>query len=416
MAARGSHSPVHESPYSKQLERGFNALRFAPGLEVEFRQQYLRSIRRRVVTCIVILISFSVLAAIENRGGSAAPPDSLLQDLRVFVVRPLSVFLLLSAFIGALYERVWLNSTPVILCIIGLIGGYSTAEYVAGGNLHAFIAMVSGLLGTFLLLGLLFWQTLVVATLIGVGYFVSLSLAAAPPDVIRFEAAVLVAMTGLALVFVYHLEHSLRESFLQRRVLQDLGEYDAMTGLKNRRAFDVALEALWRQALRDKANLGLLMVDIDYFKAYNDYYGHQAGDRCLGAIGAIIARTSRRPLDVAARIGGEEFAVLLYGAGPEHLAAIADQILCDVQLAKIPHQRSTISDRISVSIGVGQVTPKMGRSPASLLQYVDEALYEAKDAGRNRVVFRDRGYDKLVTGVFQADVKKTAPGTPRASR
>ena len=404
-----------DSPHAKQLDAGFRWLRFEPALENEFRQQHIEAIRRRIQVCIVLSMAFSVFATLSNRDASAAvaaaADDSLLQTLRVFVMRPLSIFMLLTAFVPALYRRFWLHSTPVILAIVGAIGSIATAGYVADGNPHAFVGMLSGFLAVYLLMGMLFWHTLFVAALISASYLINLSHVGVAPATLRFEVTTLVAMSAIALVFLYYLEHSLRESFLQRRVLQDLGEQDALTGLRNRRAFDAALDALWRQALRDKKPLGLLMIDIDYFKAFNDRYGHQAGDRALAVVANVIGRGMRRPLDIAARIGGEEFAVLLYGASADHVAAVADQILCDVRLARLAHAASKVSDRVTVSIGVGVLTPTLGRSPASLLQYVDEALYEAKSAGRDRIAFRDRGYDKLVTGVFSTAGQDTPPAT-----
>jgi diguanylate cyclase (GGDEF)-like protein len=263
--------------------------------------------------------------------------------------------------------------------------------------------MVSGFLGVFLLVGMLFWHTLVVAVVINASYFASMIYAGVPADVMQFEIITLVALSTIALVFVYYLEHSQRETFLQRQVLRDLSERDALTGLRNRGAFDTAFDERWRQALRDRQQIGLLIIDVDHFKAFNDHYGHQAGDRCLEKIGKILERPERRPLDLAARIGGEEFAVLLYGATQPHVTQVAEQLLRAVRLAGMPHEKSPVSDRVTVSIGAGVIRPTVGRTPAGLIQYVDEALYLAKRGGRDRIVFPDKSYETLVTGSFKVE-------------
>ncbi|MEM1262792.1 MAG: GGDEF domain-containing protein [Pseudomonadota bacterium] len=395
-----------DSPHAKQLADGFRWLRFGTSLEGEFREQHLASIRPRILICIVLSMAFSLFAAFSNRSAAAvvaSTDPALLDTLRVFVVRPLSLAMLLIAFVAPLYRRLWLTSTPLILALIGSYGAIATAGHVADGNQQAFVAMLSGFLAVYLLMGMLFWHALIVAATISVTYLLSLLQVEASASALRFEAITLVAMSVLALVFIYHLEHSLRESFLQRRVLQDLGEHDGLTGLRNRRAFDASLQNLWRQALRDGQTLGLLMIDVDHFKPYNDHYGHQAGDRCLAKIGALLADGVRRPLDVAARIGGEEFAILLYGADAEHVLAVADSIVANVRLARLPHAKSSVSERVTVSVGASVISPRADRSPASLMQYVDEALYQAKETGRDKVVFREHGYDKVVTGVFRKD-------------
>lgn len=394
-----------DSPHAQQLAAGFRWLRFDGPIEREFRNQYLVSIRPRILICIVLSMAFSLFAAFSNRADTAVvtADTGMVETLRVFFVRPLSAALLLIAFVAPLYRRLWLSATPWVLAAVGSFGALATAGHVAGGNQHAFVAMLFGFLAVFLLMGLLFWHTMVVAATISVTYLASLLQLDVGASALRFEAATLVAMSVLALVFIYHLEHSLRESFLQRRVLQDLGEHDALTGLRNRRAFDTGLQNLWRQAIRDRQSLGLVMIDVDCFKAYNDHYGHQAGDRCLAKIGAVLADGVRRPLDVAARIGGEEFAILLYGANADHVLAIADNIVANVRLARLPHTGSTVAERVTVSVGASLIMPQMDRSPASLMQFVDEALYQAKEAGRDRVVFLENGYDKVVTGVFRKD-------------
>ena len=127
------------------------------------------------------------------------------------------------------------------------------------------------------------------------------------------------------------------------------------------------------------------MVDIDFFKAYNDTYGHQAGDDCLKRVARLLKGYSRRAGDFAARYGGEEFAVVLTGAKAEVAQTIAEDIRQGVQALQIPHESSPAGSVVTVSVGVATVVPGEGSAPRELLRLADEALYDAKRAGRNRV-------------------------------
>lgn len=404
MSADNNHNP--ESMHKKQLDRGFPFLRFAPQLEADFRESHLLSIRKRLIACMLVSMSFSVWAAIAHRSGAegavaATTTNETIEALRIWFMRPVSLFLLISPFILSLYKLTWLRTTPVILAALGSIGGFSIASMVAGGNAHAFVAMIAGFMACYLLMGLLFWEIALTGLVIVTSYLLSLNYHGVPEALIRYEMTILFVMTVMALVFHYGSEYGLRTAFLQRNILQDIGRHDGLTGLKNRRAFDEALQALWQQGLRDKQPIGLLLLDVDHFKAYNDHYGHQAGDRCLKAIADVIRQSERRPLDIAARIGGEEFALLLYGATADHVNAVGEQLLASVRQLALPHAQSGTADIVTVSAGAAQVTPLIGRSSASLQQFVDEALYAAKHKGRNCLVWQDTGYDKVVTGAFQ---------------
>ncbi len=167
--------------------------------------------------------------------------------------------------------------------------------------------------------------------------------------------------------------------------LQLLSSQDGLTGIANRRHFDEAFDREWRRALRGRNPLSLVMVDIDFFKAYNDTYGHQAGDDCLKDVARLLKGYSRRAGDFAARYGGEEFAVVLTGARADTAQRIAKDIRQGVEALQIPHANSPAGDVVTVSVGVATVMPGQGSAARELLRLADEALYEAKRAGRNRV-------------------------------
>jgi diguanylate cyclase (GGDEF)-like protein len=159
--------------------------------------------------------------------------------------------------------------------------------------------------------------------------------------------------------------------------LEELATTDALTGLRNRRKFDTVIDDEWRRATRQNLPLALLMIDADHFKAYNDSFGHQAGDQMLVGIAICISDSVRRAGDCAARYGGEEFAVLLPGLSPAESLVVAETIRQKVQ---------QWSDQTTVSVGVASLTPIVTMEWSKLLEAADKALYAAKANGRNRSV------------------------------
>jgi diguanylate cyclase (GGDEF)-like protein len=211
--------------------------------------------------------------------------------------------------------------------------------------------------------------------------------------------AVLVGATG---VFGYRLrvrQLHRREGLLVRvveertrqleeanRTLERLSQLDGLTGVANRRRFDEALDAEWRRGCRTGAPLSLVLLDIDAFKAFNDTYGHLRGDECLRQVAVALAGALGRAGDLVARYGGEEFAALLSGVGDEEAAVVADRLRANVQVLRIPHGASPAAGVVTVSAGVATLTPTERGDPATLVAAADQALYEAKRRGRNRVV------------------------------
>jgi diguanylate cyclase (GGDEF)-like protein len=174
----------------------------------------------------------------------------------------------------------------------------------------------------------------------------------------------------------------------QEDELKRLAITDSLTGLPNRRAFDDFLDREWQLAQRTKLPLAMIMVDVDHFKNYNDCYGHPTGDECLKTVADLLRRNTKRPGDFVARYGGEEFVVLLPDTGADG-AIHAAEILCNaLRVAEIAHRNSPLSNVLTASFGVASLVPHRGATAASLVADADEALYEAKNSGRNRVGFR----------------------------
>lgn len=179
------------------------------------------------------------------------------------------------------------------------------------------------------------------------------------------------------------LYHTIEES---NRKLTELTVIDSLTGIANRRKFDEYLESEWLRLAREKAPLSLILCDIDYFKLYNDTYGHQAGDRCLQQVAQTIKKTVKRPADLTARYGGEELAVILPNTTPEGAKKVAQDIRQQVQALQIAHENSTVSPYVTLSLGVASCIPERDSSTQDLLVQADQNLYKAKKRGRNQVV------------------------------
>ncbi len=168
--------------------------------------------------------------------------------------------------------------------------------------------------------------------------------------------------------------------------LQRLAMIDGLTQVSNRRLFDEKLEQEWRRLARSESPLSVILCDVDFFKKYNDTYGHLAGDACLKEVAKAIQLSAKRPADVVARYGGEEFAVILPDTGAAGALRVAENILQQVSSLKIPHRTSGVADHVTVSIGVATTIPNSQMQPSQLVQKADESLYRAKQSGRNRVV------------------------------
>lgn len=182
-------------------------------------------------------------------------------------------------------------------------------------------------------------------------------------------------------------EEKHQEEALQKlnKQLQNLSFKDGLTGIANRRMFDKTLAREWNRGIREHQSLALLMIDIDYFKQYNDRYGHQAGDECLKVIAQHIDELTNRSTDLCARYGGEEFVVFLPDTDLTQATLLAEKCREKIYKLEILHEFSTICDVVTVSIGVSSVTPDKSALSSSLIKNADEALYFAKESGRNIV-------------------------------
>lgn len=198
-----------------------------------------------------------------------------------------------------------------------------------------------------------------------------------------------ILLLGMNTGYILRLNRGLKQS--QTRLLEvthqleQLAILDGLTGIYNHRHFQESLSNEWRRAQRNKKPVSLIMIDIDFFKNFNDSYGHPIGDECLKAVARAIKQSVNRPGDLVARYGGEEFVAILPEAALEGAALIAERMRAAVEELKFPHRYSRIADHVTVSLGVASFVPARESSPDMLITAADKALYAAKEAGRNRM-------------------------------
>jgi len=290
----------------------------------------------------------------------------------------------------------------VLVPLFGTLVGFMIGQSVNRGHDDELLELGVMVIGVFFFSGLMFRAALLSEMGLVAG-FAAAALASEPISTVALKSLSVLLVTGTFSAFVYRdVELSYRQNFLYAMVSSELISVDALTGLRNRRALDEHLRRIWGQGQRDRRTFAVLMIDIDHFKAYNDAHGHQAGDAALRHVARLLAEFARRPLDMAGRYGGEEFALLLYDIPLPQLEEVAERIRYVVREGGLAQRHSQNAPQITVSIGAGLVQPMAGRTPQGAVQFADEALYAAKQRGRNRIVVRGLDdYMKSKTGTFR---------------
>ena len=386
------------SPYADQLNQGFPGLRFNGLLEKEFRDFYLaQNLSRERLAMLIALVPLCTVALIDVLIDS---PTRGLSSWRLGLLLPL-----LLATAGAMYLPIAKRYHTAIAGISVLAGGilitYMAHVEAMQGGPNMLGAQMLAILFACLFLGLLFDAAMMLGSLLLLWHLIAGMIVGVPTEEMWYSMGLLGTAAAAALITTYKLEHVTRTSFLETRLLHEVAERDGMTGLYNRRIFDDYAKRIWRQSRREGQGLTIVMVDIDDFKVYNDLYGHQAGDDTLKKVAETIARCAKRPFDFTARYGGEEFVLLLYGPPSEYSRSLPEQIRRDVLELGIPHEGSRVANVVTVSVGVAFIDPGSTRSLAGAIQIADEALYQAKQDGRNRVVFKHADDEEAETGNFR---------------
>ncbi|MCC5795355.1 MAG: diguanylate cyclase [Chromatiales bacterium] len=365
--------------------------------EAEFLAWYSGAgqVRTRPLLLMTVLVTLLVLI-----GGSVLGVLHAVTTLfLVFVLTPTLLATLATSRLDGrheAYQRLLALST----FWIGLICLSVVARATMEGLSHFLALQVAWIFLVWLILGLRFRYAAASALTLSVAHVLALFWGRAPVDEALFTISLLLAVNLIGGYSCFKFEHAIRRSYGESCALAQAAERDGLTGLQNRQSYDRELERLWLQARREQAQLTIALIDIDCFKAFNDRYGHQAGDEALRRVARVIAAHGQRPLDIAARIGGEEFALVLYGQPGQAPQQVAEQLREAVQGLAIEHAGA--GGWLTVSIGMAVLLPGSQRSLAGAVQLADEALYQAKEAGRNRVVVRESRLAHIETGRFRA--------------
>jgi diguanylate cyclase (GGDEF)-like protein len=405
-----------ESPVAEQLRRGFRWLRFRSGLEAAYRAEQFKSDLKflRVSLAIVgvsLLTVFQIEHVVMPALGAALP-----NYLRFGVMVPILVLAFALTFMPRAetwYPRVMAVLMPVALMAVAWLGLWAWGL----GENRLFLRLIIATIATYFLVGLPFRSALV-ASLIAAGFYAAAADVAAMPalELVNYLCMLFIANLMCA-AGAYNMERMRRTAWLEARLLDEVAQRDGLTGLYNRRRFDEHLAHVWQHGVREHHSVTLLFVDIDHFKAFNDRYGHQAGDEAMKAVANALAQFARRPFDLVARYGGEEFAIVLHDTTQAHAVQTAEQLLEAVRGLGIPHLDSSAATVLTISVGVACVQPAARRSSAGLLQLADQALYAAKDGGRNRMHLLQQEYEHMKTGYFRRHADEAAEtGEPKKNQ
>ena len=368
---------------------GWLRLRFADAaLEADFRRyhlaEFLPRMRKSLPVALALFLAFAMLDALS------LPPlvrDGVL-GLRLGGIVPVLALTWVALYVRSLREWLqWLVSASALASGLGIVGIIWVAR------VHAFGLPYEGIiLATFFsyfLTGLRFVAASLCGWLVFLAYVAMELHVGLNGDTLLYNAFFLATANLIGCFGNHFLEQAVRQNFCSMVQLHKLAERDFVTGLLNRRAFSTRATGIWRQALRDGRSIGIAMVDVDHFKHYNDHYGHAAGDVALQSVAHVIAEHARRPLDACARYGGEEFVVLWYDVDADHAMALAQRMCQAVQALGLPHAASPTADVMSISMGMICTQVHDAAQWDAALRAADQALYQAKQQGRNRVCAAD---------------------------
>lgn len=393
-------SGAHTSSLAVQLKRGFHGLRFEGELESAYRRDQFRE-RLRYLRINLALLAVIALVVVQVDRVVMPVIGGIVPDLaRTGIMLPL----LLAGFAITFVRRAdaWYPRYIAVAMTAALVAmSWVSVSAFAAGEPRVFPRLLLAMVAVYFVLGLAFRSAIAVNAL-AIAAWAAIAVTRGMPaiDLVNFTLTLVIANV-ICVAGAWNLEHARRMAWLEGQRLAETALQDGLTGIHNRRRFDEHLQRAWAQSIRERKSIALLLADIDHFKAYNDRYGHQAGDEAMKAVAGVFSRFARRPLDLAARYGGEEFAIILFDTKRQQAERIGDEILEAVRKLGIVHQDSAAAPVLTVSLGIACVLPVARRSWAGLIQLADEALYAAKDGGRNRAVALEREYEHMQTGYFR---------------
>ncbi|MBI5927302.1 MAG: diguanylate cyclase [Aquabacterium sp.] len=391
------------------LDKGFPWMRFPGSLEQQFLLDVAEARRKHfVISSVIALLIYNGFLVADYL--MARDVFWLAVQIRILFFTPLALFFiyLIQRQRGAFIHSLPTASLEVIVVSGGLIAATSLAFILSETRsplapyYHVGFCVVV-LYGN-VVQRLRFWYAAVFSVaLLGIHVAGIVLLGSFPPRLLWPIVSMVLSSIVFSLTANYVMERDERKRYLltlrERGVvreltraherLQELSRVDALTGLYNRRHFQEYLQQVWERAQYDGSSVSILMVDVDHFKKYNDRYGHPVGDECLSQIASVLQSTLRRPQDLIARYGGEEFIAVLPTTDASYAMAVAERVRVAVEALQMRHESSSASHFVTVSIGVVSCKADFLLKSSALVSAADQALYQAKHEGRNRICVLD---------------------------
>lgn len=372
--------------------------------DIQFQGWLMRSLARQLRLFLSVAIGASVMSMLAHMAifPSRIWPASL-GFIGGFILLPLLVALFLTRY---KFSEVTVQRISTTICLLALTG---VNGLVLWCNVNGFDMPYEGVLVITICVGLfstLRWSRVMIITGISFLTFTigKFSLSLDPITLTLIQAFFVAFFSAMATLLAYLMARLLKAEYRHQESLKQLSETDPLTGLLNRRGFEQRYDLALRTSLRSGKPIGLLLVDVDHFKLYNDHYGHDSGDDALVAIADALKGFARRPLDASARLGGEEFCLLLHEADPDILRKVGQRLCDSIRALAIDHARSDVTDVVTVSIGITDVPP--GASFQQAYRRADHALYSAKSAGRNRFVWTPAAPELTTTSTDEPEAQR----------
>ncbi|MFT3857568.1 MAG: diguanylate cyclase [Aquabacterium sp.] len=391
------------------LEKTLSWMRFPHELEERFLQDTAaRRFRHFMISGWLALIVFNGFLLVDWL--MARDVIWLAVQVRLFVFTPLSLIVLGTGTFAQRWALQHLSvTTRESIVLLSGIGAAASLAYILAASKspmsqYYHVGLMVVIVYGNMVQRLRFWYAVVFSLAVYAIHIGGIMMVTAfNPRLILPMVALIGATVIFTLMTNYAMERDERRHYLlslrRKLVMEDLGDVrerlqrltrvDGLTGVYNRRHLDLYLRQVWQRAQHERGHVSIIMVDVDHFKDYNDRYGHLMGDHCLIQVAMTMQESLRRPGDVVARFGGEEFVAVLPNANADEAMVVAERLRQAVERLGLPHQASRVSRCVTVSVGLAHAQARPNQEPASLLSLADEALYEAKRAGRNRVVCKD---------------------------
>lgn len=374
--------PINLS-YADELNNGFKRLKFSYDIETIFRSYYDDETLRMRQLAILVGCFLWPLFTIMDIFIAPKAHLTIFLFIRLIVVMPVLLFML--KIVYSIRWQAYARYSAVIVgafvnagvVVIVNLGHYFNPDYPYEGIILIWLFC-------FFLSGMIVREAVLVTLLPFICYIVIELLIIGNLALAMTSGLILLGAYIICAIGSYLVEYRTRESFLTKGMLSQMADTDSLTGIYNRRYFDHQCLRLWKQACRENKCIGILLLDIDHFKQYNDNYGHGEGDDALKRVACFLQMQAKRPMDIVARYGGEEFAIVLYDINMVGLESCCLRLVEGIRDLKIPHEYSPSDDFITISCGARLVTANSSIALSQTINDADHSLYEAKAQGRNQ--------------------------------